>query len=191
MKTNEIETSFKPKKIAIQIRARIIERTLRKIPKERHVLDLCCGYGFYFLINPLAQGIDGDPSCANYLKKKGIIIPLANILYTLPYKSGCFSYVIAHDVFEHFSMPDLRSIVQEIHRILESSGKLIVFVPNRKGYDFGIRINIGHKTFITKNEIERLIPNLFKIESHYAEPLPRFLGKLFTHNKEVFILKKL
>jgi SAM-dependent methyltransferase len=188
---NNIETSSKPKLLNQKIRATFLERTLRKIPRDKLILDLCCGYGFYFLINPEAQGIDGDPLCTLYLKEKGKIIPLANILDNLPYKNGCFSYVISHDVFEHFKIEDLETIFPEIHRILRPQGILVILVPNKKGYDFGIRIEIGHKTYITELEINHLIPGLFEIKSQYPEPLPRLVGKWFTHNKEVFILKKI
>lgn len=64
----------------------LIERTARGVPKSRRVLDFGCGYGFYFQINPLAQGVDGDPDCVNFINARfnDDKVKLANFLEKLP-----------------------------------------------------------------------------------------------------------
>lgn len=187
---SNFQKSKKPIYIKQIIRAYLFEKTAQKIPKDKKVLDLCCGYGFYFMINNNAYGIDRDFSCALFLKEHGKVIPLANILDPLPFKTGIFSYVLSHDVFEHFSIVELKNIMPEVHRILCADGKLIILVPNKKGFEYGLKNHIGHKTYITKDEINYLIPGYFKIISYYLEPFPSFLGKCYTHNKQIFILQK-
>jgi SAM-dependent methyltransferase len=186
---NSVSLSFKPKLINQIIRSYFIERTLQKLPKSNDILDLCCGYGFYFILNPNAFGVDGDPECAFYVNNRfNKQIPLVNINNNLPFAKNSFSFVISHDVFEHFEIEQLTRIFSEIYRVLKPKGKLIVIVPNLKGFNLGIKLGIGHKTYITEREVNNLIPGLFEIYEHYSEPLSRFLGKFFAHNKEIFIL---
>jgi hypothetical protein len=51
-----------------------------------------------------------------------------------------------------------------------------------------VRNGSGHKQFITAIEIESLCGERFEIRRNYPEPFPRWLGRHFTHNKEVFEL---
>jgi len=168
----------------------LVERTLQRLPKTDGVLDFCCGYGFYFMINPRAKGIDGDPAAVKHLRGQGFDVRLGDVTKALPFDGRSFDAVIAHDVLEHFGFPQLQGIVMEIHRVLRPGGSFFVFVPNRKGYDAGLRPEVGHKLFVTRREIESLRQDLFDLRRHYPEPLPRSIGRFFTHNKEVFELVK-
>ena len=172
------------------VRTWLLEPTLRRVPKTGRVLDLCCGYGFYFSINPNAVGIDGDPQCVAALQSQGRTAQLGNVLETLPYNDASFDFVLAHDVLEHFIMPELDSLFDEIWRVLAPDGVLIAWVPNRRGYDSGVNPEVGHRLFVTQKEIADLAGRRFVVESNIAEPLPRRLGEHFVHNKEVFRLSK-
>ena len=188
----KVSISYKPNVIMQVIRSILVERTLHKLPKNTDILDLCCGYGVYFLINPNAFGIEGDPACSTYIKRRfNKQIPLVNLNKNLPFANNSFSIVISHDVFEHFYKEQLVQIFSELNRVLKPNGRVILIVPNLKGYNYGVKIGIGHKTYITNQEINQLIPGLFRIHDQYSEPLPRFIGKYFTHNKEVFILSRI
>ena len=188
---DEVTISNKPNILNWYIRAIFFEHTLQKLPKANDILDLCCGYGFYFLINRHATGIDGDFTCSKFISRKmNKQIPVANINSVLPFRDESFSFVISHDVFEHFELNQLEPIMREVHRILKPGGKIVIFVPNTKGFDYGVKINIGHKTFITGEIINNLSRELFCMIRNYSEPFPRLFGKYFTHNKEVYILEK-
>ncbi|HZU36248.1 MAG TPA: class I SAM-dependent methyltransferase [Gemmataceae bacterium] len=180
----------RPKPVRKFIRTWFLERTLRRVPKTRQILDLGCGYGFYFSINPHARGVDGDPVAVEYLCQQGFDVQQADFLQGLPYPDAEFEYVIAHDVLEHFRFDELESLCSEVHRILRPGGIFLVLVPNRKGYDYGLRTGAGHQLFVTRSEIERLCQGCFGLRWQYPEPLPRWLGRFFTHNKEVFELVK-
>lgn len=182
---------WEPGRFRKLLRTYLLERTLWRIPRDSRVLDLCCGYGFYFTINPLASGIDGDARAVAQLQKRGLDVLHANVLAGLPYADGRFSWVVAHDVLEHFTMGELEVLVPEVWRVLGSGGRFLVVVPNRRGFDYGLRMNVGHRLFVTEREIRDLASGRFEIEEHYAEPLPRWLGRFFAHNKEVFILRRL
>jgi SAM-dependent methyltransferase len=179
---------IEPNPILKWIRTRYLEPTLRRLPRTEKVLDLCCGYGFYFGINPNARAVDGDPRVVEHLRERGFHVDLCNVLEGLPHPDGEFEHVIAHDVLEHFTLDELHSLFDEVHRVLAPHGVFWVHVPNRKGYDHGLRIGAGHKMFVTRDEIERLAPGRFDLRNHYPEPFPRWIGRHFTHNKEVFHL---
>lgn len=182
--------AMRPNPVLKWVRTHLVERTLRRLPRTREVLDLCCGYGFYFNINPKARGVDGDPVSVAQLAAQGFDVVQADVLKGLPYAEGEFEHVVAHDVLEHFSMDELKILLHEVHRVLAPGGRFWVFVPNRLGYDYGIRLDIGHKHFVTAPDIEELRQGLFSLERNYTEPLPRKIGTRFTHNKEVFVLVK-
>ncbi len=180
----------KPNPLLKWVRTYLVERTLWSLPRTDEVLDLCCGYGFYFGINPNARAVDGDPACVQHLRGKGFRVEQCDILQRLPYGDGAFRHVVAHDVLEHFTFEELRHVLAEVWRVLKPGGRFLVYVPNRKGYDYGLRIGAGHRLFVTRAEIDELRRGLFGLRRHFPEPLPRWLGAFFTHNKEVFELVK-
>jgi SAM-dependent methyltransferase len=182
--------TLRPNPILKWIRTHLVERTLRTLPRTGRVLDLGCGYGFYFGINPHARGVDGNPECVAQLRAAGYDVSYCDLTAPLPLGDGSFDWVVAHDVCEHFHYPQLERLFAEVRRILTPGGRFLVFVPNRKGYDYGLRSGAGHVLFVTEREVSRLSEGLFTTERHYPEPLPRWLGRFFTHNKEVFLLRR-
>src|SRR3989338_9843391 len=86
------------------------------------VLDLGCGRGFYFRINPLAYGVDIDTGCITYLKEKGYKVIQKDIREELPFNSNFFKRVICHDVLEHLELEEIKKAFLNVHRILETGG---------------------------------------------------------------------
>ena len=117
------------------------------------VLDLGCGYGFYFKINPMAYGIDFDERCIEYLKKFGYKVIKGDIKKQLPFRNNSFKWIIAHDVLEHFELGEVKKIFLETYRILKRGGYFLILVPNQKGFKFGLKTKVGHKHFIIPKEI--------------------------------------
>lgn len=182
---------FRPHPLKKFLRTHLLERPLLRLPRGPQVLDFCCGYGFYFGINPTARGVDGDPSCVAKLRSSGFDVTLCDVTKGLPFPDGEFSHVLAHDVFEHFQKELLRSVIAELHRVLQDGGRLIIIVPNRRGYDFGLRIGAGHILYVTREVLEEIIDGFFSLSRNFAFPLPRSLGQFFVHNKEYFELVKI
>lgn len=182
---------WRPGSLRKFVRTYLLERSLWRLPKDDTVLDLCCGYGFYFTINPRAAGIDGDPGAVALLRARGHDVRQGDVLERLPWEDGRFRWVVAHDVLEHFTFEELVRLLREVRRVLAPGGRFLVIVPNRKGFEYGVRKEVGHKLFVTAREVEALARAVaFDVEAAYPEPLPRALGRFFTHNKEVFHLRK-
>ena len=153
------------------------------------VLDLGCGWGFYFKINPKANGIDFNPHCVKYLKGLGYKVFEGDIRNRFLFKDNSFKWVIAHDVLEHFALSEVEKIFSEVKRVLELNGYFLILIPNKKGYNSGSKLNTGHKHFITIREILSIAKESFIIRKHFFYPFPKSIGDYFTHNKEVIILK--
>ncbi len=182
--------TLRPNPVLSWIRTHFLEPTLWRLPKSDRVLDLGCGYGFYFRINPRAIGVDGNPECVGKLRALGHDVRACDLTGPLPFEDARFEWVIAHDVCEHFRYEELERLFREVRRVLAPGGAFLVIVPNRKGFDWGLRAGAGHVLFVTAAEIERLSRGLFTLDRQYPEPLPRSLGRFFTHNKEVFHLRR-
>jgi hypothetical protein len=67
----------------------------------------------------------------------------------------------------------------------------MTIIPNRKGYEYGLKTDCGHKHFITVQEIQDIAGKQFSVVKSCPHPLPRFIGRYFTHNKEVVVLRKI
>ena len=104
---------------------------------------------------------------------------------------GCQDAFSLRDVLEHFELEEITPIFRNVWRVLKPGGRFLNIVPNKKGYDYGLRINAGHKHFVTVEEIASVAKNTgFRLIEHYPSPFPRPFDKLFTHNKIVTICEK-
>lgn len=112
--------------------------------KSTRILDLGCGYGgiLYFLREAgytQVTGVDVSPEQIDFARKLGLenvhCQDVRQFLGDVP--DGAFDAVIAFDILEHFTKPELFNLLSELHRILALNGKLIVHVPNGEGLFFG------------------------------------------------------
>jgi len=156
-----------------------------------NVLDLCCGWGFYLKVNPQAWGVDIDSKCIEYLSGRGYNVKECNVIEELPFPENSFDLVLAHDALEHFTISQVECIFDNARRVLKKEGIFMVIIPNRKGYEYGIKIGSGHRHFITLKEIQQISTGRFVLKKSFHYPLPEFIGKHFTHNKEIILLKRI
>ena len=155
------------------------------------VLDISCGWGIYFKINPYATGIDLDDACINFLQKQGYKAVKGDILKKFPFNDEQFKCAIAHDVLEHFELAEAEIIMNEAYRILQKQGLFLVIIPNKRGFEYGLKREVGHKHYIVPKEVIKLAESKFLLRKCYSYPFSGLLGKLFIHNKEVVALEKL
>ena len=141
-------------------------------------------------MNPLAYGIDIDDDCLRHLKNLGYNVVKGDITKKLPFEDNSFEWVVCHDVLEHFILDDVKRIFPEVWRILKPNGCFLILIPNQKGYDSGLKRGVGHKHFITLQEILAVAKKNFILQKYYFYPFPKMIGDFFTHNKKVIVLKK-
>ena len=174
------------------LRINVLSPYIRDIPKNEKTLDLACGWGFSFRINPNFWGVEIDDDCVGFCQQQGYKVSQGNLLEPLPFPDGFFDNTFSQDVLEHFEFQEVDLIFKNVYKVLRPGGNFINVTPNKKGYDYGFVIDAGHKHFIVPEEIKQIAErNGFKFVSAYSAPVPAFMNSWFTHAKNVTICQKL
>ncbi len=168
------------------VRINFLSPHIHDLPKDKEILDLACGWGFAFKINPNLHGIEYDPDCVRYLQAKGYKVKRGNLLDDLPYEKNSFDIVFSHDVLEHFERTETEIIFEKAKKCLKPGGLFINVVPNRLGFEFGLKINVGHKNFVRPEDIKRIAEDRgYVYKGYYHSPFPGFFDHFYKHNKRV------
>lgn len=107
--------------------------SLLKDVKNKKVLDLGCGTGFYTKIlkhhGADVCGVDISPNMIAIAEReiKGVDFRVGSV-YALPYKTSHFNIVLAALVIEHLT--DLNKAFEEVNRILKKDGTFIFSLHN-------------------------------------------------------------
>jgi len=136
-------------------RAPYLKRLVRNLfPADRQarVLDLGCGDGALLFVAQQAgyrqiTGVDLSPEQVEIARSRGL--PRIEEAEIMPFLAAqpaqSYDLVIAFDVIEHLSKPELMAVMGEIHRVLRDGGRWIIHVPNAQSPFFG-RIRYGDFT---------------------------------------------
>lgn len=153
-------------------RRAILESFLQRIAddlKTKHetlrILDVGCGTGAN--LEMLAdfgnsEGVDVSDDALEFCRKKGLKVH-KGLAESLPFEDESFEIVTALDVVEH--LDDDVAGLKEMHRILKTGGKTLIFVPAFM-WLWGVQDDISnHRIRYTKKQIvERLEKAGFTIE---------------------------
>jgi len=123
--------------------------------KKLKILDLGCGEGH--LTGVISQnqdhevyGLDYSISAIEYANKNftGIDFVVADA-YQPPYEDNYFDVVICNNIWEH--VPDPLSLLNQITRVINPGGLLIISTPSRYRFGNVLRILVGIGTrFVSK-----------------------------------------
>jgi SAM-dependent methyltransferase len=133
--------------------------------KSSRILDLGCGYGaiLHFLreANYLnTAGVDVSREQIDAARQLGCedvhCQDLRGFLDKVP--EGTYDAVIAFDILEHFTKPELLEVLDELHRVLVRGGRLILHVPNGEGIFSGTILNgdLTHELAFTRSSLHQL-----------------------------------
>jgi len=134
--------------------------------KDAHILELGCGHGA--LLHVLAQsgfahvsGVDTSPEQVAAAQRLGINGVEQGDLMTKLRTTGDASLdvVVAFDVIEHFTKPELIPLVDEVRRVLKPGGLWLIHTPNAES-PFGGRIRYGdftHEQAFTCTSLSQLL----------------------------------
>jgi SAM-dependent methyltransferase len=95
-------------------------------------LDLGCGIGDMLAFRPNTVGVDINPRTVELCRLRGVEAHLMTS-DQLPFAAGAFESVLMDNVLEHLADPG--PLLGEVHRVLTPSGRLLIGVPGRKGWD--------------------------------------------------------
>ena len=149
-------------------RAPYLRRLIKThMPADRNVriLDLGCGSGaiIYFLREAGYRNILGIDTSAEQIApaaELGIGQVLRSDVFSFVRNTESESYdvVIAFDIIEHLTKPELFHLADEIYRVLTPGGFWIAHAPNAEGV-FGARIryaDLTHEQAFTRESMEQL-----------------------------------
>jgi ubiquinone/menaquinone biosynthesis C-methylase UbiE len=192
MTNEEPRPAIRPNDIKKWIRTKFLSPYLYKIPKEEKTLDLACGWGFSFNINPDFYGVELNDECVSFCQQQGFKVKKGNLVEPLPFPDNFFDNCFTHDVLEHFELSDVDSIFQNVYRVLKPGGLFMNITPNKRGYDYGLIIDVGHKHYIIPTEIKEIAERSgFEYVDSYSVPVPEFLNRWFVHGKYLTTCRKL
>jgi cyclopropane fatty-acyl-phospholipid synthase-like methyltransferase len=95
------------------------------------VLDLGCGEGKEAKNYTREEyvGITGREREQKALQDRGYTAIKLWLPCKLPFKNEDFDLIIAYHILEHFTTPELRQVMAELHRVLNNKGTIIVKTP--------------------------------------------------------------
>lgn len=163
-------------------------------PGLGRVLDLGCGIGRHtLLLSRLGlEVIGGDISptgltvCARRMAAEGQPPRLVqHDMARLPFASGTFGALLAHHVIYHGTLSVLRSVLAEIHRVLQPEGHLYLtflgrvernIARNRADVERGICQEIEPFTFVYLREVygDKDLPHHYCDEEELRELMAEF-----------------
>ena len=136
-------------------------------------LDVGCGTGEFLKFMPGATGVDINEFCVSYCEDSGLNAVKMDV-NILPFCDASFESIILDNVLEHIGNP--KKLLDEIHRVLQSPGRLIIGVPLKKGYSK----DPDHKIFYDVARLRDVLEkHNFKLISNFETPLPG-LGKILN-----------
>lgn len=174
-------------------RAPYLRRLIKmRLPSERdvRVLDLGCGSGavIYFLLEAGYRNVFGIDTSAEQIaqaRELGISeVEQSDVFSFLQgAKSESYDVVIAFDIIEHLTKPELFELAGEIYRVLTPGGLWIVHAPNAEGV-FGARIryaDLTHEQAFTRESMEQLgrASSFRAIECFEDEPVVHGVKSMF------------
>lgn len=156
------------------------QQVIRKIPENNHqkILDIGCGDGVLLhlvsrKIPAQLYGVDSSQVSLHYAKTKVKAEFILAQAEKLPFENNFFDTVLATEIIEHLTRPEL--MLAEIKRVLKPEGKLILSTPVKLT---SIPEDKLHIKEFTRPELLRLLNQYFRLVIITASH-PRWLKKLY------------
>ena len=109
-------------------------------------LDIGCGIGDMLMYRTNTVGVDINPHTVAFCNARGASAVLMQP-DALPFANGEFASVLMDNVLEHIARPE--SVLSEVRRVLQPSGRLLVGVPGSRGW----ASDPDHKVFYDEEKL--------------------------------------
>lgn len=136
-------------RLGLLYRQRLLYPRLAQYVSGR-ALDVGCGIGDFLKFRSGTVGVDVNPHAVKWCRQRGLDCHLM-VAGHLPFPDASFDCAVLDNVLEHLAEPVL--LLGEIRRILIPSGRLLVGVPGRRGYE----LDPDHKVFYDESSLRRVV----------------------------------
>jgi predicted TPR repeat methyltransferase len=130
------------------------------------ILDLGCGHGALMQALKAAgytnvRGVDTSPAQVSLARKRGIATVVQKDLIAAleSTRDRSMDVVVALDVLEHFSKPELGMIAQRVRQVLKPSGRWVIHTVNGASLMAGRSAfgDISHETIVTPDSLRQML----------------------------------
>lgn len=115
-------------------------------------LDFGCGIGDFLAFRPDTAGVDINANNIAFCQANGLDAQLME-QGVIPYPDSSFTSVVMDNVLEHIPASDADQSIDEVLRVLEPGGTLLIGVPGRKGF----ALDDDHKCYYGEPELAELL----------------------------------
>lgn len=157
--------------------------------KPGFVLDIGCGVGRNLRhLNGNGVGIDHNADCVAACCEAGFTAYTADAFLTsddaVPDR---FDSLLFSHVLEHMTEAEAADLVTSYLGFIRPGGRVIVITPQERGQ----ASDATHVVRVDPAAVRRIaVRSGLAVESIGSFPFPRFVGKAFTHNETVSVLRK-
>ncbi len=137
-------------------------------------LEVGCGLGEFLDQAPGMLGVELNPKLVAVCQQKGLDVKEGSA-YAIPYPDETFDSLMLDNVFEHLDEPEV--CLNEILRVLKPGGRLLLALPNQKGY----ATDSTHVRYWNEANLPSFIEKQgFKLINSRNYPIPfKGIGNLF------------
>ncbi len=147
-----------------------------------YVLDIGCGPGVYLeRYKGKSFGVDAHPNNVRICKKKGINAEV-NDANTFTKENSFDTGPLSH-LLEHLDDPE--QVIENAFKSVRPCGRIIIIVPCREGFESGLTPEVGHKKFVSEDDVAAWMKKLGckKISSQNFPPM---LGGKFKELRMIY-----
>ena len=163
-------------------------RHIRRVVEGR-VLDVGCGIGRNLQhLDGHGVGVDLNPHSIEVARRNGLTAYTSDEFAAGPdttpesYDSLLFAHVL-----EHMTPAQASSLLGDYLPYLRFRGRVVIIVPQEAGF----RSDPTHVTFLDLEDLAQIESEHGLVrEAGYSFPLPRSIGRVFTHNETVALSRK-
>lgn len=156
---------------------------------DGNVLDIGCGIGRNLEhLGGRGVGVDLNPHSVEAARRRGLEAYLADEFdsSSRATPAGYRTLLFAH-VVEHMDIDEAKDLVNHYLSYLEPGGRVIVIVPQQAGFES----DETHVSPIGPSELSDIAnANELIVERVYSFPFPAWVGRFFTHNETVALMRK-
>lgn len=151
----------------------IVRYLQRFIPPDGAVLDLAAGWGDFIAAvqAPRRVALDQRPDLAEVVPA-GVEAVVGDAVDLAMFPSGTFHTVMASNLLEHLTFDDVDRCLDEVHRVLQPGGHLLLVQPNFRLAPRNYFDDYTHRTIFTDRSLaDRVAARGFEV----VRVEPRFL----------------